>query len=69
MQAMLHRILRTIVNDRPRQQREDLRENLAEAMQIASNPKALLEEFDALETSWTPPRQTGFEPESDAAEA
>ena len=66
---MLHRILRTIVNDRPRQQREDLRENLAEAMQIASNPTALLEEFDALETSWTPPRQTGFEPESDAAEA
>jgi hypothetical protein len=61
--GLLHGILRNIVRDRPREQREDLRENLAAAMQVAPDPKALLEEFDALESRWTPPKQTGFEPE------
>jgi hypothetical protein len=60
--AILHRILHAITRNRPREQREDLRENLAAAMQAARNPQALLAEFDALETPWTPPERTGFEP-------
>jgi len=65
--GMLHRILREITKNRPREQREDIRESLIAAMQTASNPKALLEEFDALESSWTAPGRTGFEPERTAA--
>jgi hypothetical protein len=60
--GLLHRILREITKNRPREQREDIRESLVEAMQAAANPKALLEEFDALESRWTPPERTGFEP-------
>ena len=60
--GMLHRILREITKNRPREQREDIRESLIEAMQTAANPKALLDEFDALESQWTPPERTGFEP-------
>jgi hypothetical protein len=65
--GMLHRILREITRNRPQEQREDVRENLAQAMQAAPNPAALLEAFDALETRWTPPERTGFEPASRAA--
>jgi hypothetical protein len=65
--GLLHRILREITRNRPREQREDIRESLIEAMQSAANPKALLEEFDALESSWTPPERTGFEPAAAAA--
>ena len=57
----LHGILHRIGHTRPREQREDLRESLVAAMQVAPNPGALLEEFDALETSWTAPERTGFE--------
>jgi len=60
--GLLHRILREITKNRPREQREDIRESLIEAMQSAADPKALLEEFDALESTWTPPGRTGFEP-------
>jgi hypothetical protein len=59
--GFMHRILRTLTRDRPRDQREDLRASLAEAMKVAANPKALLDEFDALESPWTPPERTGFE--------
>ncbi len=65
--ALLHRILREITRNRPREQREDIRDSMIEAMQVAANPQALLEEFDALESSWTPPERTGFEPEPTAA--
>jgi hypothetical protein len=61
--GLLHRILREITRNRPREQREDIRESLIEAMQGAANPQALLAEFDALESRWTPPARTGFEPE------
>ncbi|MGH7286409.1 MAG: hypothetical protein ACREI8_00095, partial [Myxococcota bacterium] len=64
---LLHRILREITRNRPRDQREDIRESMIEAMQAAANPKALLEAFDGLETSWTPPERTGFEPAQQAA--
>lgn len=60
--GLLHRILAEITRSRPREQREDLRENLIEAMQVAAKPAALLEAFDALDASWSPPAQTGFEP-------
>jgi hypothetical protein len=59
--GLLHRILRETTSNRPREQREDLRESLVAAMQTAAKPAALLEAFDALETPWTPPGKTGFE--------
>ncbi len=59
--GFMHRILRTITRDRPRDQREDVRASLSEAMAAAANPKGLLEEFDALESRFTPPERTGFE--------
>jgi hypothetical protein len=31
-------------------------------MKVASNPAALLEEFDSLESRWKAPEKTGFEP-------
>jgi len=65
--GLLHRILREITRNRPREQREDIRESLIDAMQAAANPEALLEEFDALESPWTPPERTGFEPQPTAA--
>lgn len=60
--ALLHRILVEMTRNRPREQRDDLRENLVTAMQVAPDPKRLLEEFDALEVAWTPLARTGFEP-------
>jgi len=60
--GLLHGILRDTTRNRPSDQRDDVRENLATAMQVAKNPAALLEEFDALETAWTPQPRTGFEP-------
>ncbi len=60
--GLLHRVLRAITRDRPREQRDDLRASLLEAMRAAGRPASLLEEFDALESPWTPPERTGFEP-------
>jgi hypothetical protein len=60
--GLFHRILQAVTRDRPREQREDLRASLAEAMKVAAQPTALLEAFDALESHWTPPQSTGFEP-------
>ncbi len=60
--ALLHRVLRAVTRDRPRDQREDVRASLTEAMQAAAQPAALLEQFDALESSFTLPERTGFEP-------
>jgi hypothetical protein len=67
--GLLHRILVEITRNRPREQRDDLREALIEAMQAAAKPAALLEEFDALESRWSPPATTGFEHASAAAVA
>ncbi len=60
--GLLHRILRTITRERPRDQRDDVRESLASAMKAAGKSPEFLAEFDALETPWTPPGKTGFEP-------
>ncbi len=59
--GLLHRVLRSITSERPREQRAELRRNLSEAMRAARDPAGLLERFDALETRWTPPPTTGFE--------
>jgi hypothetical protein len=67
--GLLHRMLHNLTRNRRRDQQEALREGLVQAMQVARNPKALLEEFDSLETRWTPPEATGFEPRTDPAAA
>ena len=65
--GLLHSMLYEMTRNRPKEQREDLRGNLAEAMKAAANPKALLEEFDSLDSVWAPPEKTGFEPATEAA--
>ena len=65
--TLIHNMLYDMTRNRQRGQRDDLRENLSEAMKAAGNPKALLEEFDSLESAWTPPEKTGFEPTHEAA--
>jgi hypothetical protein len=60
--GLLHRVLHAITRDRPREQRDDLRASLSDAMRAAANPAMLLEQFDALESRWAPPERTGFEP-------
>jgi hypothetical protein len=64
---VMHRMLTNIVKARPRQQRDDLAASLAEDMKAVANPARLREEFDALESRFTPPARTGFEPETEAA--
>jgi hypothetical protein len=59
--GLMHRILRAITRDRPRDQRDDVRAGLTASIAAAPNPRALLEAFDALESPWTPPERTGFE--------
>ena len=60
--GILHTQLSQITRQRPDEQRSQLRENMAEVFQQAANPAALREEFEALDRSWSPPAQTGFEP-------
>jgi hypothetical protein len=64
--TLLHRTLRGLTRERRDEQRSDIRRSLVEAMKIHSNPASLLERFDALETPWTAPALTGFEPAADA---
>lgn len=64
---LLHDMLHGMTRDRPREQREDLREHMVRSMQSAANPKALEEEFESLGSDWTPPERTGFESSSAAA--
>jgi hypothetical protein len=58
----LHSMLSMMIRQRPADQREQARESMAESLKHAANPKAVQEEFEALEVAWTPPSQTGFEP-------
>jgi len=67
--GMLHGILAQTTRSRPKEQRDRTREGLAEALKDTANPKALMEEFVSLETPWTPPAQTGFEPATKPASA
>ena len=66
VEGLIHRILSQIIQDRPADQRDDLRESLSEAIRTTSNPSALQDDFDALEVTWTPPGKTGFEPVAQA---
>ncbi len=64
----LHRTLRVITRNRRAEQREDTRASLADAAKGARDPVGLMERFDQLESDWTPPVKTGFEPrEPDSA--
>jgi hypothetical protein len=60
--GILHRVLSAITRERPREQRENVRRDLAAALAKAGRPGSLIDEFDQLETTWTPPARTGFEP-------
>ena len=60
--GMLHRTLRAFTRDRPREQRDEARESLRAALAAAKDPARVAESFDALESAWTPPDRTGFEP-------
>ncbi len=62
--ACLDRNLRALTGAQRDEQRRTIREAVAEAAAAHPHPKDLLERFDALETSWTPPERTGFEPET-----
>lgn len=59
--GLLHRTLRAFTQDRPREQREEARASLRESLASARNPGRVAEQFEALESVWTPPAQTGFE--------
>jgi len=60
--GLLHRVLHTLTTERPREQRDDLRRSLTRVLEHARRPSEVRERFDALETKWTPPSRTGFEP-------
>lgn len=64
--GMLHRILSQVKKNRRADQQEDIRGGIEKATQQARNPEQLLEEFDSLERTWTPPENTGFEPQTAA---
>jgi hypothetical protein len=60
--GMLHRLLSQMTRSRPREQREQAREGLMDALKGVAGADALREEFESLESQWTPPQRTGFEP-------
>lgn len=60
--ALLHRTLAALTTSRPRDQQENVRGGLLDAMRAAQKGDSLLEQFDALAPAWTPPAVTGFEP-------
>jgi len=66
VRALMHRALRGLTGERREEQRADIRESVVASMKAHRNPKDLLERFDALETPWTPPELTGFEPPAPA---
>jgi hypothetical protein len=65
--GMLHRMLSQVIRSRPKEQRSQIREGLREAMKQAAKPDDLFAEFEALDSVWTPPARTGFEPAQEAA--
>ena len=63
---VLHRMLSEMTRRRPEEQRADVRDDLAAEAKKAGAPSSFLDEFDALQTAWSPPERTGFEPASAA---
>ena len=47
--------------NRPKEQKDDTRGSFLESVKTAGLSDSLVQEFDGLETIWTPPEQTGFE--------
>jgi hypothetical protein len=64
----LHAMLSRVLRSRPREQRSQAREGLDAAIAGVADPSALREEFESLETTWTPPARTGFEPITEGAD-
>ena len=62
VRELLHRTLRGLTRERREEQRADIRRSVVDSMRSHPDPAGLLERFDALETPWTPPARTGFEP-------
>jgi hypothetical protein len=62
--GLLHHVLSRVIETRPREQRDDTRNSLIRAIEAGQAGPSLLEEFDALAPSWTPPARTGFEAEA-----
>jgi len=63
---VLHRILSDMTRRRPEEQRADVRDDLAAEAQAAGAPSSFLDEFDALQSPWSAPDRTGFEPTAEA---
>jgi hypothetical protein len=59
--GLMHHVLSRVAKNRPREQRDDTRGALAQAIEAGNARKALLEEFDALTPRWEAPALTGFE--------
>jgi len=59
--GLMHHILTRVAKNRPREQRDDTRGSLVQAVEAGQANKLLIEQFDALAPSWTPPALTGFE--------
>jgi hypothetical protein len=64
--GLLHHILSRLSESRPREQRNDTRGAVAQAVEAGQAKPSLLEELDALTPVWTPPSHTGFEPKAAA---
>jgi hypothetical protein len=62
VRELLYRTLRGLVGERRAEQRADIRASVLDSMKSHRDPARLVERFDALETRWTPPERTGFEP-------
>jgi len=58
---LMHANLKGMITTRPQENRGDVREGLAAAIERAGRSVELIEQLDALERAWTPPAQTGFE--------
>ncbi len=59
--GLMHHVLKRMIETRPREQRDDMRGSVLAAIEAGEAGKSLLEEFDALAPTWTPPASTGFE--------
>ena len=53
--GLIHRVLSQMTRNRRNDQRDDIRDGLLAAMEGTANANALLEEFDSLDSVWTPP--------------
>ncbi len=60
--GLMHHVLTRSMSTRPRDQREDARTSLSKVIASGGARATLLEELDALETPFSAPSTTGFEP-------